>query len=72
MILSLTHADSSIDFSSLFGENGVFLVLNDWLKDQEFALKQSGAEKFHSMSLKDFFERHREGLITIRQSAWLK
>jgi hypothetical protein len=39
MILRLTRTDSSIAFPLSFGENGAFLVLNDWLEDQDFALK---------------------------------
>jgi hypothetical protein len=40
MILRLTRMDSSIDFPRLFSENGALLIVNDWLEDQDFALKQ--------------------------------
>jgi hypothetical protein len=40
MILHLTRADSSIEFPRLFSENGAFLMLNDWLENRDFALKQ--------------------------------
>jgi hypothetical protein len=68
MIHRLTHPDSSIDFPSLFGEKGAFLMLNDCQEDQGFALKQRATETlttaFEEMPKTDEMELVRAGFVS--------
>jgi hypothetical protein len=67
-ILRLARTNSSIGFHDLFSENGVFLVLNDWLEDQGFVLKQRATEAltmaFKEIPQTDAMELLRAGFVS--------
>jgi hypothetical protein len=49
MVLQLLCTDASgCDFLWLFSTNGTFLLLNDWLDNEDFAVKQKAAEAITS------------------------